>query len=60
MTACKFIKLQEFARIIFVDNIRNYTIKADDHEPLKEAPTYESLDYPKTVSNVWHSLHIFD
>lgn len=46
---CAQFKLQEFARIVFVDNIHNHTAKLEDHEPLKQRPAFESLDHPKTV-----------
>lgn len=45
----KAFKAQEFARIIFVDDINNYSAKLSDHEPLKQRPAYESLDVPKIV-----------
>lgn len=50
VTICAMFKVQEFARIIFVDDIHNHATKLEDHEPLKERPSYESLDYPRTVS----------
>lgn len=46
---CRDLKLQEFARIIFIDSITNYTSLFEDYEPLKEKPSYELLDIPKTV-----------
>lgn len=47
---CKQHKIQEFARIIFVANIFKHVRMLEDHEPLDERPTYESLDVPKIVS----------
>lgn len=46
--ACEPLKIQEFARIIFVDNIYNYTTKHVDQKPLKKRPSYESVT-PKLV-----------
>lgn len=46
---CRDLKLQEFARIIFVNSITNYTSLFEDYEPLKKRPAYESLDVPKIV-----------
>lgn len=57
VTGCKILKLQEFARILFVDDIHNYTRKLEHHEPLKEMPKYDSLDYPKTVGFSVVHLH---
>lgn len=53
---CSVQKLQEFARIIFVDDIFNYTSRVEDHRPLERRPTYESLDVPKIV-NCINSTH---
>lgn len=50
LDTCRELKTQEFARIIFVDDITNYSAKAEDHEPLKDIPSYESQDVPKIVS----------
>lgn len=50
--ACLDEKLQEFARIIFVDDIINYSKKFDDYEQLKERPAFESLDVPRIVSQL--------
>lgn len=48
---CVGLELQEFARIIFVDDYSTYTPKIEDHEPLAERPSYRSLDNPsKSVS----------
>lgn len=51
MDLCKYLKpkLQEFARIIFVDDILNHSKKLEDHKPLEERPSYESQDFPKIV-----------
>lgn len=46
---CRSLKLQEFARVIFVDRITNYTSLFEDYEPLKERPAYDALDVPKIV-----------
>lgn len=50
LDTCREVKSQEFARIIFVDNIYDYSAKLEDHEPFKEVPSFESLDVPKIVS----------
>lgn len=49
---CKPHKIQEFARIILVEDILKHVKKNEDHEPLKERPTFESLDVPKIVSDL--------
>lgn len=48
--------IQEFARIIFVDDINNYARSFADQRPLKYRPAFESLDVPKTVSKSNHSF----
>lgn len=68
LDACKYLKLQEFARIIFVDDIYNHSKKLEDQKPLKERPDYESQDFPKIVcgrsfridQNTLLSLFIFN
>ncbi|XP_031636102.1 laccase-2-like isoform X2 [Contarinia nasturtii] len=47
------LQLQEFARIISVDNLNNYTAHHRDREPLIERPTYKSLEDP-TASYLNH------
>lgn len=44
-------KLQEFARIIFVDNVLNHPRKIEHHAPLKKKPSYDSVSLaaPKIV-----------
>lgn len=50
LEACKDFSIQEFTRIIFVDNIANYSTKIGDHEPFKDRQAYETLDVPRIVS----------
>lgn len=38
---CRPKKIQEFARIIFVDDIVKHSRKAEDHAPLKIRPLYD-------------------
>lgn len=40
---CIETKLQEFARIIFVDNFETNTRQFEDHEPLKIRPDYTDV-----------------
>lgn len=47
---CRSHKIQEFARIILVDGIFKHAKRTEDYEPLKERPTFESLETPKIVS----------
>lgn len=47
---CKLNKIQEFARIILVEDIFKHVKTNEDHEPLTERPAYETLDVPKIVS----------
>lgn len=47
---CRQHKIQEFARIILVDDVLKHVKFHEDHEPLKERPAFESLDTPKIVS----------
>lgn len=49
---CRPRKIQEFARIIVVDDILKHGKTNEDHEPLKERPAFESLDVPKIVSSL--------
>lgn len=46
------LRRQVFARIIFVNDITNYTRKYEDHEPLKEKPAFGSLVSSKIVSEL--------
>lgn len=48
---CEPHQLQEFARIIFVDDIMNVQRSFEHHEPLIETPPFEGLDDSKRVSN---------
>lgn len=47
---CKLQEIQEFARIIFVDDLNNYTKRVEDHAPLEDKPAYQSLNITKRVS----------
>lgn len=49
---CESKKLQEFARIIFVDDYSTHKPKYEDHEPLTQRPSYDSLNVPKIVSKI--------
>ncbi|XP_031624237.1 laccase-3-like isoform X2 [Contarinia nasturtii] len=50
---CENLKLQEFARIIFVDNLDTFEHRIQDQTPLVTRPSYKSLDDP-TVSYLNH------
>lgn len=58
---CGPMKLQEFARIIFVDNIFDYTKKIEHHAPLTKRPSYDSisLEPPAVVSSIMISSFFF-
>lgn len=49
---CDSAKIQEFGRIIFVDNIFDYEKKLEHHAPLIKRPSFDSvsLDPPAVVS----------
>lgn len=50
---CRNFELQEFARIIFIDDFETHSPKLEDHEPLAERPNYftqENEDSLKSVS----------
>lgn len=42
-------KIQEFARIIFVDDLKNHVRNVEDHRPLKKRPAFELQDILKIV-----------
>lgn len=42
-------KTQEFARIIFVNDLKEHKRKFDDYRPLKNRPIYEAQDVLKLV-----------
>lgn len=46
--ACEEMQIQEFARIIFVDDILNHARTPNDQRPLKKRPSYKSVT-PKVV-----------
>lgn len=50
LEACRDFFTQEFARIIFVDDIHNYSTKIENHEPFHQRPDYATLNIPKIVS----------
>lgn len=43
---CAAAKLQEFARIVFVDDYNTHKPRVEDQAPLTKRPTYESLEDP--------------
>lgn len=45
-------KTQEFARIIFVDNLKEHKRKFDDYRPLEKRPIYEIQDVLKIVCSI--------
>lgn len=51
--SCILARVQEFARIVFVDDILNHVKKIEDHRPLLNRPHYASLMHlifgPKVV-----------
>lgn len=50
---CTSNKIQEFARIIFVDNIFNHPRKYEDQAPLTKRPSYDSVSVaPPAVVNL--------
>ncbi|XP_055295200.1 uncharacterized protein LOC129564973 [Sitodiplosis mosellana] len=44
--SCIKLELQEFARIIFVDDYSTFSSKVEDHEPLAIRPNYTSFENP--------------
>lgn len=49
LDACLPFQRQEFARIIFVDDINNFTKSFEHHEPLKNRPPFRGVDDSKRV-----------
>lgn len=49
---CESLKMQEFARIVFVDNIFNHARKKEHHTPLTKRPSFDSISLkpPAVVS----------
>lgn len=45
-------KTQEFARIIYVDNLKDHKPAFEDYRPLENRPAYESQNVLKIVSFV--------
>ncbi|XP_031619168.1 laccase-like [Contarinia nasturtii] len=43
---CATLQLQEFARIVFVNNLDKYFVREANQEPLNTRPSYNSLDDP--------------
>lgn len=43
--SCILAAVQEFARIIFVDNILSHPKNIEDHKPLLTKPAYETLTH---------------
>lgn len=61
---CILARVQEFARIIFVDDILNHSKKIEDHQPLLMRPPYETLKHllfgPKLVRLIdWAKIRSF-
>lgn len=50
LLSCKQKRLQEFAKIIFVDDFSNFTAKNEDHQPPRERPNYDPADVQRIVS----------
>lgn len=51
LLGCERRSLQEFARIVIVDDLTNYTKKVEYHEPLlDERPTWASMNSKAIVS----------
>lgn len=50
LLSCKERRLQEFAKIIFVDDLSNFTAMLGDHEPPRERPNYDPADVQRIVS----------
>lgn len=47
--SCKDIKLIEFARIILVDELTANKTLYKDYEPMKNRPSYDSIDDPNKI-----------
>lgn len=45
----KLGKIQEFARIIFVDDLKKNSFDPEDSRPLQKRPVYEAQDVLKVV-----------
>lgn len=43
-------QIQEFARVVFVDNLANFSVNPEHARPMKKQPIYEAQDGPKVVS----------
>lgn len=50
LNRCRERKIQEFARIIFVDDLSTFSRKAEHARPMKKRPDFEAQDGPKIVS----------
>lgn len=50
LTVCK-VGLQEFARIIFVDDINNFVKKPEHHGPLEDRPSYNTTTSKIVISS---------
>lgn len=48
LSGCSHLKIQEFARLKFVDDVLNHDADIEDYEPLAKRPTYHT-DIPKIV-----------
>lgn len=46
---CSFLRIYTSARIIFVDDIKNYEKRYDDHKPLDNEPSYSSYNTPNKI-----------
>lgn len=54
LARCEDTKLQEFARVIFVDDLKTHVRKYEDHEPLAIRPDYYAFnDSLKSVSLIY-------
>lgn len=50
LLGCERRSLQEFARIVIVDDLSNYTKKVEYHKPLlDERPTWSSMNFAAIV-----------
>lgn len=58
---CAKKKVQEFARIIFVDNLFNCTRKMEHHEPLSLAkrPSYDAVPLKPQAVVSWDKVLFF-
>lgn len=55
---CGLTRLQEFARVIILDDPSELSPKLSDHEPFKDRPDYETLDRIEKIVYTFSAIHI--